>query len=376
MVERFCLQGEGLGVRAVNDFNEDEGMRKTYRAALIGCGRMGATIDDEVRDHPHSYLWLPYSHAASVEACDRTDLVAVSDAFEEKAEAIRKRYHVPVYYTDYREMIKKEELDIVCIATRPATHADMVVFAAEHGVKGIYCEKPLCCSMTEADRMVAAVKANGVKFNYGAQRRYTPLYHVARKLAQGGELGKVQAIIAQFGAGAALWTMTHAADLMLFLAGDPDVEYVQGTLSCGDQDWDGNRLKIDPGVVSGYVKFANGIHGYFTAGGGVEMEICGTEGKFRTNNNGVTCELRKPGSVKGQLEVVSAPGFDRASGTVQAILDIVEALDTGRETLGHIALASRSQEMLMAIMESHRQGGKRIVLPMENRNLTVGKEDW
>ena len=133
-------------------------MTKTYRAALIGCGRMGATIDDEVRDHPLSYLWLPYSHAAAVVACDRTELVAVSDVDGEKAEAIRQRYEVPVCYADYKEMIKKEALDIVCIATRPATHAEMVVFAAENGVKGIYCEKPLCCSMAEADAMVAAVE--------------------------------------------------------------------------------------------------------------------------------------------------------------------------------------------------------------------------
>ena len=43
-------------------------MSKTYRAGLIGCGRMGATIDDEVRDRPHSDLFLPYSHAAALAA--------------------------------------------------------------------------------------------------------------------------------------------------------------------------------------------------------------------------------------------------------------------------------------------------------------------
>ncbi|MDA0747000.1 MAG: Gfo/Idh/MocA family oxidoreductase [bacterium] len=351
-------------------------MTKTYRAALIGCGRMGATIDDEVRDHPLSYLWLPYSHAAAVVACDRTELVAVSDVDGEKAEAIRQRYEVPVCYADYKEMIKKEALDIVCIATRPATHAEMVVFAAENGVKGIYCEKPLCCSMAEADAMVAAVEKHGVKFNYGTQRRYTGLYHTMRKLADAGEIGNVQAVIVQQGVTAALWGLTHGADMMLYLAGDAEIEFVQGCLVCKDEDWDGNRLNVDPGVASGYVRFANGVHGYTTAGSGPEFELCGSTGKLRTHDNGYSCSFRKAGEVKGLTEEQAFPEFARESGTVNGVRDIAEALDTGRETQGPIRLASRSQEMVMGIIESHRLGGARVSLPMENRELYVGRENW
>ena len=51
-------------------------MPRTYRACLIGCGRMGATIDDEVESRPDRHLWQPFSHAAAAVACDRTDLVA------------------------------------------------------------------------------------------------------------------------------------------------------------------------------------------------------------------------------------------------------------------------------------------------------------
>jgi len=98
---------------------------------------MGATIDDEVKSHPKSNLWLPYSHAAGYVAVKKTDLIAVSDTVKEKVEAIQKRYNVPKGYTDYREMIEKEKPDIVSIATRPGPHAEMTIFAAEHGVKGI-----------------------------------------------------------------------------------------------------------------------------------------------------------------------------------------------------------------------------------------------
>ena len=103
-------------------------MPRTYRACLIGCGRMGATIDDEVEGRPDRHLWQPFSHAAAAVACDRTDLVAVSDVVAEKAESIRQRYGAERAYTDYRQMIEEEQPDIVCIATRPGPHADITVF--------------------------------------------------------------------------------------------------------------------------------------------------------------------------------------------------------------------------------------------------------
>src|SRR5437879_1105406 len=122
-------------------------MPKTYRACLIGCGRMGATIDDEVRDHPDSFRWLPYSHAAACAAIERLDLVAVADLVPEKVRSVQDRYRVERGYTDYREMIVRERPDLVCIATRPPAHVETTRFAAEKGVRAIYCEKPLCCSM-------------------------------------------------------------------------------------------------------------------------------------------------------------------------------------------------------------------------------------
>jgi hypothetical protein len=43
-------------------------MAKTYRVGLVGCGRMGCTIDDEVKDRPNAHLYMPYSHAAALVA--------------------------------------------------------------------------------------------------------------------------------------------------------------------------------------------------------------------------------------------------------------------------------------------------------------------
>ena len=340
-------------------------MSKQYRACLIGCGRMGATIDDEVKDK------LPYSHAAGYMAVKNIALVAVSDVVAEKVKTIQKRYNVPNGYTDYREMIRAEQPDVVSIATRPATHAEMTLFAAENGVKGIYCEKPLCCSMEEADAMVRACEANGVKFNYGTNRRYTPMFWKMRELIESGEIGDLECVICHCGAGSAQWTHTHTSDMMMYLAGDPEVESVQGTVTYNDSDWEGNRLNTDPGLTMGYVKFKNGVHGYQLVAGGYEFEVSGSKGKLRTLQNGTGLQRRVQQGEPHRVE-----GIPHESGTVNCIKDLLEAISTGRETRGNLQLARRSQEIIFGLIESHRQGGKRVTLPLANRSLYVGRRDW
>ncbi len=350
-------------------------MKKIYRAAVIGCGRMGVTIDDEMQARAGKNPWFPHAHGAAVDVCERTELVAVADVVKEKTEAAGERFGPLNCYEDYREMIEKEALDIVCIATRPATHADAAVFAAEHGVKGIFCEKPLCCSMVEADAMAAAITKHGVKFNYGAQRRYVPMYRKLRELVEDGAIGTPIGVIAAQGTTAALWGLTHGSDMLSFLAGDQKIDYVQGTAIYDEDDLADNLLKDDPGIAAGYVRFADGLHGYFTAGTGVEFEICGSGGKLRSYNDGMYCSLRKLTEGK-RLDEVPFPDVPRESGSLNAIKDLVEAIDTGRESKGPIDVAARSQEMLMGIVESHRLGGRRVALPMENRALTISRKGW
>ena len=222
--------------------------------------------------------------------------------------------------------------------------------------------------------MVEAVEKHGVKFNYGTQRRYMPFYRKMRELIDAGEIGNVQCVIAQYGVSSALWGLTNR--MLMYLAGDPEVDFVQGTIVCRDEDWEDNRLNADPGIASGYIRFANGMHGYNTAGTGPEFEVCGTKGKLRTLNNGMTCQFRQVGESSRLLEDVPFPDVPRESGTVMGIKDIAEALDAGRETQGPLQLARRSQEMLMGMIESHRLGGLRVQLPMVNRALYVGRRDW
>src|SRR5262245_38117344 len=98
-------------------------MTTRYTAAVVGAGRMGGTIDDEVREHPG--IVLPYSHGAAYAAMPEIRLIGFADVVLEKAEALARRYEAPHALADYRELIERERPGILSICTRPDTHAEI-----------------------------------------------------------------------------------------------------------------------------------------------------------------------------------------------------------------------------------------------------------
>lgn len=346
----------------------------TYSAGLIGCGRMGATIDDEVEGSPTAQH--PYSHAAGHVAADRVDLVAAADIDEEQLEAAQDRYDIPNGYGDYREMIDEEDLDIVSVATRPAPHRDMVCYAAENGVPAIYCEKPLCRSMEEADAMKEAVQANDVHFNLGVNRRYMPMYRTIREMANDGEIGDRRAIIAQVGPGSALWGHSHAVDMIYFLNDDQDVDWVQGEAEFSEGDMEQERLTVDPTVRMGYIRFSDGVRGYLTQAGNYEFEVDGEDGKIRTLNKGLEAQIRRPEGESGLLGEERLDDIEHRSGTLGCIEELVAALDGEGPTSGSIEVAAKGQEIALGMLVSSRRGGERVELPLENREFYVDPGSW
>ena len=161
---------------------------KTYRAAIVGLGRMGSTIDQEVIDYPP--ITLPYSIAAACEKVDRLELVAGADLLAEKREAFQERWGVTALYENYLEMIAKETPDVVAICTKGDIHAEMAIRVAEAGVPMIYLEKAMACSMLEADAVLKACRENGVRLNTGVLRRFDSRYRQAKQWIEGGEIGR------------------------------------------------------------------------------------------------------------------------------------------------------------------------------------------
>ena len=340
---------------------------RILRAVLIGCGRMGTTIDEEVKA-PTDFKdpRMAYSHAQGYSVVNTVDLVAVSDILPEKVQRTQEKYGVPNGYSDYKKMILLEQPDIVSITTRPGTHAEIAIFSAQNGVKGIYCEKPMACSMTEVDQMVYACQQNGVKFNYGTNRRYQPLFWRMRELIEGGEIGDLQCVVCHCGPSSAQWGHTHMADMMLYLALDADVDYVQANIGATKKDWNNLQISIDPSILMAYAQFENGVRGYHTVGSGYEFEAIGSKGVLRTSSSGKLI-YRQFGQATQEIDDIVS---DR--GTSNCIRDLAESIEQNIETQGGVELAAKSQEMIFGFVDSGRQNGQCVSLPLANRQLYIG----
>lgn len=348
-------------------------MGQALRAAIVGCGRMAGTIDDEVKGYPA--IRLPYSHAATYAATDGVTLVALADLDASRMAAFGERWHIPVasQYTDYREMIQAERPDIVSVTTPATGHAGIAIYAAEQGVRGIWCEKAMACSLAECDAMVDAVERHGVKFNLGTTRRWHPATTQLCAMIAAGQLGRVQSIISYSG-GSLLHSGSHACDLLLRLAGDVPVEWVQGTVMAGEW-WDGQSSHVPRDLNgSGQLRFANGVMGYYLAAGpSGEYEVQGTEGVVRIRNNGADWELWRRGPREGwdrpAFVPVPFPSFSPVSRSIYLLSDLRDAVLTGGETLGNARVARAGTEIALGIVESHRQNGARVTCPVASREV-------
>lgn len=334
-----------------------------YRAALVGCGRMGAFIDNEVAGRTTSPL--PYSHAAGYEACSRTDLVAGSDMRTDVLGKFGERYGVTPdhHYTDFKELILREQPDILSIATQPHHRTEVALFAMEHGVKALYVEKPLCASISEANALREAAERHNVAINMGTNRRWDPGFAAMRAAIVSGDVGQLSTLMTCHRA-TLFNTVSHWVDTLFVLNGDAPVSWVQAYMADGDEAIVGDQVIADP-HTEGTIAFANGVEAHLIATPGApthhafcenaELVAVGGTGEF---------EVRRSGSPTTTLD------YTPASSTVRLIEDLVHALDTGEPTRGGIDVAKANTEVLFAMLESHRQGGVRISLPLVESPLT------
>jgi predicted dehydrogenase len=102
-------------------------------------------------------------------------------------------------YGDFREMLDKEQLDAVTIATVDHWHALTSIAAMKHGCD-VYCEKPLCLTIEEGKAMVKAARKYDRVFQTGSQQRSDDRYRLACELVRNGRIGKVHTVEARIGA--------------------------------------------------------------------------------------------------------------------------------------------------------------------------------
>ena len=360
---------------------------KTYRVAIIGTGRMGGLIEDEISVGDPG---RPYGHFSAYAAIEQTEVVAVANRGEERLRRFCERFEFTNAYLDYRGMIEKERPDIVSVTTPSFARAEPIIFAAEHGVRGIYSEKGLCASLAEADRIRAAVKANNVAFNWGASRRHKVAYHALRDAIARGDVGEPKYAVTH------VYTdlikhHPHTLDTASMLLGDPAPVWVEGRLvEPGDPcyptparplptyDQEEHRFRPaegqeigDPMVGFFRVGYAGGMEGYFIPRRGPwEVEVHGTEGRAYAWEDGAQAFTRRSVRESSEVREISLRPMGE-SPTVNTIRDIIRELENGQRTAGNIDVTMQSVEAQFGIAHSHLLGGARVTLPVVDRSLYI-----
>lgn len=238
------------------------------RIAIIGTGGMAQ------------------DHAAKFQAIRGVKLTACCDIVEERAQAFSEKWKVPAVYTDYRELLAKEQLDGVAVVTPDNVHAPIAWAAVNKGLATL-CEKPFTITLSEARRLRNLARKRGVPnmVNF-SKRNFAALDGAAKCVARGalGELRHVEASYLQNwltlgcweNQSAWLWRMSsdysmgvlgdlgaHSLDMLQLLCG------AIGSVSCDlgwfDKGLKGNRVdeyKLDANDnFSAHVRLKNGATG-------------------------------------------------------------------------------------------------------------------
>jgi predicted dehydrogenase len=334
-------------------------------------------------------------------AVPETEVVAVADEHEAGRRDVQKRTNAARAYADYREMLDKEQLQIVAIGPRWIDqHRDMAIAAAEHGCH-IYMEKPFVPTPAQADEVVRACEMRHIKLALAHQTHYSPTAILARRLIQEGQIGDVLELRGrgkedQRGGAEDLWVLgSHVLDLMRFFGGDATDCFatvsVNGHPITGADVAEGNEgigLLAGDAIHARY-SFPKGVVGSFDSvrgrGGNPSrfgLQIYGSRGilEIGTGYPAPVWLLKdagwSPGRSGATWQPVTSNGIDKPEtikesglhpGNVAAVQDLLDAIKNDRQPGCSMYDGRAIVEMISAVFASQRVG-KPVPLPLADRN--------
>lgn len=145
---------------------------KKVKFAVVGCGSIGKR------------------HLAVIDAEENAELIALCDIDEKKCRELSALYNNVPWYTDYRELLKRDDVEVVNISTPSGLHAEMAINAALHK-KHALVEKPMALHVEDCRRMIETAKENNVKLYMVKQNRFNAPIALAKRALDEGRLGRV-----------------------------------------------------------------------------------------------------------------------------------------------------------------------------------------
>jgi predicted dehydrogenase len=334
------------------------------RAGVIGCGVGG---------------YHAYAHQQHPEV----DLVAICDLNPAAFGRLYERSGVEPgsvrEYTDHREMLRREHLDLVSVATPDQFHTDPVADAAAAGVPGILCEKPLATTLADADRIVEAVERYGTKMLVDHTRCFDPAFVAVRDRVREGYIGDLTRIVAYLGGKRAMLfrNSTHLLGSVIFFA-ESSPKWIIAALDQGFEDYGleykgfgGKDPAQDPGATL-VVEFANGVRSLVTASkrtpaAGVQIDLLGTRGRIIVSDRETRAwQSREEEGGLEPRDVTWPQGIDHSLGVrlVPAVDQLVRMVRHDAPGNSPPRAARDVLELMLSALKSQAEGMTPVHLPL------------
>ncbi len=136
-------------------------------------------------------------HIEAIRRIPGTEVAAVADNNAEMAKAVSEQMNVPIYYSDYRELLKDETIDIVHNCTPSAMHYAINKAIIESG-KHVYCEKPLTLNSNESKELVLLAQEKGVAAGANFNYRHNAMVREMHERVKNESIGKVLLVHSQY----------------------------------------------------------------------------------------------------------------------------------------------------------------------------------
>ncbi len=352
----------------------------TYRAGIIGLGRMG-WLYDAATTYPPSVLdeagqptqlpalrhdlspmahpgkeGLPSSYAGALTLHPQTELVAGCDPSDDRLQAFGAHYGGSALFTDYRAMLREQRLDLVAISSHAALRPDATALAVECGAKAIITEKPMAHTLAEADRMVQVCADAEVPLACGAISVNHPAFAKAKELLDGGAIGQVLSLETS--------SVMAQHNPWIYLIDSP-AEWVFGVTS------DDEAVQADREFAgSGIIQFRRGVQG-FVRPGAPRVRVTGERGEltFDWTQFRLWQDVEGPAGTTRVEVPFPEPQMHGQWSVLYGFDDVIQCAEQGGEPRVSGRRVRDAMEIEIGLRESHRQGNVKLPLPLEDRSL-------
>ncbi len=361
---------------------------KKLRLGIIGCGGIANQ-----------------KHMPALKACsDKVEMVAFCDIEEERAVKAAGEYGTEdaKVYTDYKELLKDDSIDVVHVLTPNVSHSPITVDAFEAG-KNVLCEKPMAHTSADAQAMMDAWKKSGKKFTIGYQNRFRSEVQALKQSCENDELGdiyygKAHAVRrravptwgvfpdkSKQGGGPLIDIGTHALDITLWMMDNYEPESVTGVVfnKLGNLEqategnmfgpWDPKTYEVEDSAM-GFIKMKNGAAIQLEASWALNMReskeaattLCGTKagaeilsGMSYPKNDLIYNKGKNGMLMEENISPAGSIAFFEGHNTAEAVAEATQWLDAiieDKEPLVKPEQALKVTQILEAIYQSAETG--------------------